>query len=94
VQFSHVWSGFVAITPDRRPRFHRLGPDFWAATGFNGRGVAFSVVVGQELARAVNGGDPALPLGKVEPVPFYKIARRTARMALPYYRWRDSRPPR
>lgn len=94
-EFTHVWSGFVSITADRRPHFHRLGPDFWAATGFNGRGVAFAIVVGQELARAVNGADDlALPLTDPAPVPFHAIARRTARIALPYYRWRDSRPPR
>ncbi len=93
--FSHVWSGLVAITPDRYPHFHQLGPNYWSAVGFNGRGVALSVAIGRELARAINGADIndlALPLSTLKPVRFHGLVRKMARIALPYYRWRDQHP--
>jgi len=85
----------VAITPDRYPHFHQLGPDYWSAVGFNGRGVALSLAIGRELARAINGADIkdlALPLSDPKPVRFHGLVRKMARTALPYYRWRDQHP--
>jgi glycine/D-amino acid oxidase-like deaminating enzyme len=96
-KFSHIWSGYVGITPDHYPHFHQLGSNYWAAIGFNGRGVALSVSMGREFARAINGDDPkdlALPLCAPEKIPFHPIARRVARGALVYYRWRDQQKPK
>ncbi len=93
--FSHVWSGLVAITPDRYPHFHQLGPNYWSAVGFNGRGVALSLAIGRELAKAINGADTkdlALPLSTPKTVRFHGLVRKMARAALPYYRWRDKHP--
>jgi glycine/D-amino acid oxidase-like deaminating enzyme len=95
--FTHIWSGYVGITPDHYPHFHQLGPGYFAAIGFNGRGVALSVSMGRELARAIKGDDLkelALPLSSPKQIPFHAIARRVARGALTYYRWRDRQIPK
>ena len=55
VKFDYVWNGYVGMTTDFLPRIHRLGPDAWAWTGCNGRAVALSIAIGQELAKAAQG---------------------------------------
>jgi glycine/D-amino acid oxidase-like deaminating enzyme len=95
--FTHIWSGYVGITPDHFPHFHELGPGYWAALGFNGRGVALSISLGRELAGVINRRnhkDLALPFTPHKPIPFHPLARRIARGALVYYRWRDGRKPK
>ena len=96
ISFNHIWSGYVGVTPDHLPHFHHLGPDYFAAIGYNGRGVALSVSVGRELAKAINGAcekDLAVPLGPVKPLPVHPVTRRVARAALVYYRWKDRQKP-
>lgn len=97
VRFTHVWSGWIGITQDRFPHFHRLGPDLWSWTGCNGRGVALSVALGRELAAAVDGvpaKELAIPLTEPEPVPFHPIARRIAPLILAWYKRRDLAEPK
>jgi glycine/D-amino acid oxidase-like deaminating enzyme len=92
IGFTHVWSGYIGVTRDRYPHFHRLGPDLWSWTGCNGRGVALSVALGPELAAAVNGApakDLALPLTEPEPVPFHPIAVRIAPLILAWHKRGD-----
>ena len=75
----YTWSGTFGITPDHLPRFHAIGPDGYAWTGCNGRGVALSLAVGQEFARAVMGtqqADLALPLTEPSPISFHAIKRQ------------------
>lgn len=96
-KFTHIWSGYVGIMPDHYPHFHKLGPNYWSAIGFNGRGVALSISIGREMARAINGDDLkdlALPLSEPKPILFHSISRRVARGALAYYRWRDTQKPK
>ena len=95
--FTHIWSGYVGVMPDHLPHFHQPGPDYWAAIGYNGRGVALAVSIGRELANAVNGADMkdlALPLSNPKPVPVHPVSRRVARTALVYYRYRDHQKPK
>ncbi len=95
--FTHTWSGYIGATQDAYPHFHQLGPNYWSALGFNGRGVALSVSIGRELADAINGKnlkELALPLSDPKPVLFHPIARRLARAAMPWYRWKDTKAPR
>ena len=52
------------MTTDFLPRIHRLGPDAYGWTGCNGRAVALSIALGDELSKAVRGvpeRDLALP---------------------------------
>ncbi len=92
VRFEHVWNGFVGMTDDFLPRFHRLGPDAWAWAGCNGRAVALSVALGGEFAKAVRGvpeNELALPFTEPAPLPLHGLVRRVAPLMLLRYRHRD-----
>ncbi len=94
VHFDHVWNGYVGMTRDFLPRFHRLGPDAYAWAGCNGRAVALSVALGAEFARAVGGApdrELALPFSEPAPLPLHAIARRVAPLMLLRYRRNDRR---
>ena len=92
VKFDYVWNGYVGMTTDFLPRIHRLGPDAYAWAGCNGRAVALSIAMGQELAKAAQGvpaQDLALPF--TEPLPYvaHGLLRRLAPLMLMVYRRRD-----
>jgi glycine/D-amino acid oxidase-like deaminating enzyme len=94
VRFDHVWNGYVGMTTDFLPRIHRIGPDAFGWTGCNGRAVALSISIGQELSRAVRGcpeRDLALPLTEPRPVALHGVLRRLAPLMLMVYRRRDAR---
>ena len=91
-RFSHVWNGYIAMTPDYAPRLHVLGPDAWGWTGCNGRAVALTMAIGREFARLAGGlpeDQAALPFGPPTPMPLHALLRRVAPAKLAYYRWRD-----
>jgi glycine/D-amino acid oxidase-like deaminating enzyme len=93
VKFDYVWNGYVGMTTDFLPRIHRLGPDAFAWAGCNGRAVALSIAIGQELAKAAQGApaqDLALPF--TEPLPYvaHGLLRRLAPLMLMVYRRRDA----
>ena len=78
-RIDHVWNGYVGMTADYMPRFHRLGPDAWAWAGCNGRAVGLAMALGGEFAKAVRGvpeQDLALPLSEPAPLPLHALARR------------------
>ena len=71
VSFDYVWNGYVGMTTDFLPRIHRLGPNAYGWTGCNGRAVALSIPLGDELSKAVRGvPESELALPFTEPVPF------------------------
>ena len=94
VRFDYVWKGYVGMTDDFLPRFHRLGPNGWAWAGCNGRAVALSFALGREFARAV-GGTPenrlALPFTEPRPLPMRNVIRHVAPWMLLRYRMLDKR---
>ncbi len=94
LQIDPVWNGYVGMTDDFMPRFHRLGPDGWGWVGCNGRAVGLSVALGGEFAKAVCGTPDtqlALPFTDPKPLPMHGIARRVAPLALLRYRRLDRR---
>ena len=93
VKFDYVWNGYVGMTTDFLPRIHQLGPDAFAWAGCNGRAVALSIAIWQELAKAAQGvpaRDLALPF--TEPLPYvaHGLLRRLAPLMLMVYRRRDA----
>ena len=54
-RIEHAWSGHVAVTRDRLPRFGRVAPNGFYAHGFCGHGVVLSQIAGRLLAEAVAG---------------------------------------
>ena len=94
VEFDYVWNGYVGMTTDFLPRIHRLGPDAYGWTGCNGRAVALSIALGDQLSRAVRGvpeQDLALPFSDPAPIPAHGFLRRLAPLMLMVYRRRDAR---
>jgi glycine/D-amino acid oxidase-like deaminating enzyme len=93
VKFDYVWNGYVGMTTDFLPRIHQLGPDAFAWAGCNGRAVALSIAMGQELAKAAQGvpaQDLALPFTKPLPYVAHGLLRRLAPLMLMVYRRRDA----
>jgi len=64
VGFESEWYGWIGMTADNLPRFHRLGRNVISFSGYNGRGIAPGTVFGRCLADLVLGktGDADLPL--------------------------------
>lgn len=94
IGFDYVWKGYVGMTTDFMPRFHQLGPGGYAWVGCNGRGVALSVILGREFAKALQDvpvGDLALPMTEPKPLPGHGVLRRLAPLRLVQFRWNDSR---
>ena len=94
VEFDFVWNGYVGMTTDFLPRIHRLGPDAYGWTGCNGRAVALSVALGNELSKAVRGVpevELALPFSEPAPITAHGLLRRLAPLMLMLYRRRDAR---
>jgi len=94
VEFDYVWNGYVGMTTDFLPRIHRLGPDAYGWTGCNGRAVALSTALGDELSKAVRGvpeADLALPFTNPAPIFAHGLLRQLAPLMLMIYRRRDAR---
>jgi len=94
VRIDPVWNGYVGMTNDFMPRFHRLGPNAWGWVGCNGRAVGLSVALGAEFAKAVCGtpdAQLAMPFTDPAPLPLHGIARKVAPLMLIRYRHLDSR---
>ena len=93
VRFSHIWNGYIGMTTDYTPRFHRLGSNGFAWAGCNGRGVALSIAAGREFAELLGGkptNESALPFTDIKPIPLQPVLRHVAPLKLGLYRWRDS----
>ena len=94
VNFDYVWNGYVGMTTDFLPCIHRLGPDAYGWTGCNGRAVALSIALGDELSKAVRGlpeSNLALPFSDPAPIAAHGMLRRLAPLMLMVYRRRDAR---
>lgn len=93
IKFDYVWNGYVGMTTDFLPRIHRLGPDAFAWAGCNGRAVALSLAIGEQLSRAAQGSpESELALPFTEPLPYvaHGLLRRLAPLMLMVYRRRDA----
>lgn len=73
IEPARVWSGTIGLTPDHLPRIAELAPKLLALYGYNGRGIAPSLVLGTAAADYLVDGDPS-----VLPLPLHKEARFVA----------------
>ena len=55
IEFEHEWYGWIGMTPNALPRFHRLARNTISFSGYNGRGIATGTTFGQQLAKLVLG---------------------------------------
>jgi glycine/D-amino acid oxidase-like deaminating enzyme len=77
VSFEHEWFGWIGMTPNNLPRFHRLARNTYSFSGYNGRGIAPGTTFGREMARLVLGTTDAaampLPVTEVAPTPWRRV---------------------
>jgi glycine/D-amino acid oxidase-like deaminating enzyme len=81
VDFEYEWYGQIGMTSNALPRFHHLGRNTVAFTGYNGRGIAPGTTLGRELAKFILGqiGIEDLPLPVTQPeTPAFKPLREAA----------------
>lgn len=89
----HVWRGTAAMTSDGLPLLTTLGAGIVGAVGCNGRGVAFTTVLGEALGTwLAEGADPQdtpLPLVLARPLPVRGLARWAPSLVLLRGLWAD-----
>ncbi|MCO6050492.1 FAD-binding oxidoreductase [Mesorhizobium sp. RP14(2022)] len=72
-----AWNGRVAVTNDYLPHFHELGDGLYALYGYNGRGVALAVALGQPLAGLLAGeskpNDIPIPPTSMKRIPMHSF---------------------
>ncbi len=91
-RWRYRWSGQIALTEDRVPHFHEPAPGLVAGLGYNGRGVAMSLVMGRVLAERALGADPGrlpFPVSPVRPMAFRDVQVAGAGLAMTAMRLRD-----
>ena len=78
VDWRYFWGGRIALTTDRIPHLHEPAPGMMAGLGYNGRGVAMSLIMGRVMAERLLGAGPEalpFPISPIKPVPFRDIQR-------------------
>lgn len=86
------WSGMAAVSPDFLPRLISLGPNLIAGFACNGRGIAMTTALGQNLAEwALSGANDALavPVTPLQPIPMHGILRHAPNALLPISKVKD-----
>ncbi|GAB3269485.1 NAD(P)/FAD-dependent oxidoreductase [Parahaliea aestuarii] len=69
-EVDYLWFGQGSVTRDRLPALYDLGPDAWALTACNGRGLAASTMLATRTAEMLLHDDPKrLPIPAVRPEP-------------------------
>lgn len=92
-RWTHCWNGQLAITADHYPHLHLPAENVAIALGYNGRGVAMSTVMGNELARWATGAQAAeldMPVTNLREIPFHALWKLGASIRITYGRIRDS----
>ncbi|MFC0268634.1 NAD(P)/FAD-dependent oxidoreductase [Kushneria aurantia] len=90
--FDYLWNGRVAVTRQHLPMLHRVRRGLYTGYGFNGRGMALSTLMGDQLARLVMGAEESelsLPLTLPRPYTGHALHRPVAEALLLLYRLKD-----
>jgi glycine/D-amino acid oxidase-like deaminating enzyme len=80
------WAGRVALTRDSIPHLHAPAPGMLIATGFNGKGVAMTTLMGKILAAHIRFADrpSAYPITEIRPIPLYFVREPALNLAMYY----------
>ncbi len=87
-------TGWVAVNPGQAPKLHRLDDNAWAAIGYSGRGLAFGVLMGREIALRIadpNTDETTFPISPLRPLVGAKFGPLALSLALRHYEWLDRR---
>jgi gamma-glutamylputrescine oxidase len=86
VRMEYVWRGQVDLTLNRLPDIGRRDGGVWYAQGFNGHGVALSILTGRAIADAIAGHPEDFALLTDLPYRPWPLGNALARAALPVVR--------
>ncbi|MEL7184528.1 MAG: FAD-dependent oxidoreductase, partial [Pseudomonadota bacterium] len=92
VTWRYRWGGQIALTPGRVPHLHEPAPGVLAGLGYNGRGVAMSFLMGQQLALRALGTaatDLVFPMTNITPYVGAGFQSAGAGLAMATFRLRD-----
>jgi glycine/D-amino acid oxidase-like deaminating enzyme len=73
VEWEYHWGGYVAMTWDNAPHLMQPAKGVLAGMGYNGRGIAMATMMGKQLALAVLGEDPDMPIEPLYETPFHRL---------------------
>jgi glycine/D-amino acid oxidase-like deaminating enzyme len=92
LDWTHRWSGWIALSRDHIPHLHELAPGVWAGLGYTGRGIAAATLMGQDLAGRIAGApesETTFPLTRLERWWLVPLARPVVGWGIAYHRLRD-----
>jgi glycine/D-amino acid oxidase-like deaminating enzyme len=92
LKFTHGWNGQLAVTRDYYPHIHEPAEGVLVCLGYNGRGVAMSSTMGQQLAHRTLGGKTAeidMPITDLKGIPFHGLWKTAVAARITYGRIRD-----
>jgi len=84
LDWTHAWSGQLAMTTDHYPHVHEPEPGITICLGYNGRGVAMSTVMGALLAARAANPDARfdMPITDMKSIAFHAFWRTGVRAAI------------
>ena len=92
IRWTHCWNGRVAVTADAYPHFHEPAENVLLCLGYNGRGVAMSTAMGDEIARRITGtpvAELSMPVTTLTEIPFHGFWKLAAHARIAYGRIKD-----
>lgn len=93
VKLDYVWSGRVAVTKQHIPVLQRVHDNVYAGYGFNGRGLALSTTMGEQLSLLVKGaceGELSFPLTLPDPYFLHSLHSTVGEALLRVYKLQDN----
>ena len=73
VKWQFHWGGYTAMTLSHTPRLMKLAPGLHAGMGYNGRGIAMATMMGKQMALAVTGEQPDMPVEPMSRIPLHGL---------------------
>lgn len=92
VEWTHVWNGKLAVTPDFYIHMHEPAENVHICLGYSGRGVAMGTAMGSVLAKRITGTrreDLPMPVTDLKTIGFHRFHRLGVKARLLYGRYKD-----
>ena len=86
IQYDYSWGGNVALTLDHYPQISVFDNGVISLSGYNGRGVALTTVLGRVVAEFLNGvpaEELSFPIKRLKTIPFSRLHN----IILPFAAW-------
>lgn len=86
---AYAWSGLASVMTDFLPAVLELAPGLIAGFACNGRGIAMTTRLGQDLARWAEGTPVSVPTRPLAPIAMHALARHAPQALLPWSMLKD-----